>query len=141
MPMTKKRRKMDKNKRRCLFSLGKKSKLAEPIENTVLEKSPVKNNKSGQIVDAIIENQSVEENNLIEKSKPKRQSADKSTIKDIIEQPKEEINEDVKKEIPLSKTPKITGQRYENVYFYEIKKMVFYFYVPLNLMFLLILLL
>lgn len=119
---------MDKNKRRCLFGLGKKSTLAEPIENPILEKPLVKNDKNGQIVDAIIENQSVEQNNLTEKSKSKRQSSDKSTVKDKIEQLKEEINEDVKKDKPLSKTPKIAGQRY--LYFYEIKKS-FYFYVPL----------
>lgn len=105
--MTKKRRKMDKNKRRCLFGSEKKSKLVEPVKNTILEKPSMKNNKNGQIVDIIIENQSVEENNLMEKSKFKRQS-DKSTIKDKIEQLKEEI-----KEVPLSKTPKIAGQRYE----------------------------
>lgn len=111
MPMTKKRRRMDKNKRRCLFGIEKKSNVVEPvtdpvIENTTLEK-PIKKMKNEQVVDIKIENKSIDENILIEESKPKRQSLDKSTVKDEIEQPVKKISEDIEKKV----TPRIE-QRY-----------------------------
>lgn len=125
MPMTKKRRKPDKNKRKCLFEAKKKIQLDKLIENTISVDDPtIKKTKNGRIVD--IKKEPIEENHLKVKSKPnsphpidesikeknREQSVDKSkTIEDIEE--KSKVIEGDKEETSKSKSLTKTKQGYD----------------------------
>jgi len=118
MPMIKKRKKMDKNKRRSLFGANKISKLDNPIENKI-QQPLVKKTKNGRIVDVKIEEQPTEDIQLKEESKHKRQSVNKITEDENIEKPIKEIQKVVDKKLSkLSKLPPKTEQRYEIYFFY-----------------------
>lgn len=128
--MIKKRRRMDKNKRRCLLSAGKKAtadpviedKVESPIVNNV-EPPTKKKSKKRRIVDIKMERESIEKSNLVEESKPKGKSVKESTDKKEIEQPMKVSTEDMKVEVPKPKSKPLTKtkQRYYNYYILLIK--------------------
>lgn len=123
--MTKKRRKPDKNKRKCLFGAKKKIQFDKLIENSISVDDPtIKKTKNGRIVDT--KKEPIEENHLKVESKPnlphpidesikeknREQSVDKSNIVEIIEE-KSKIIEDVKEETSKSKSLTKTKQGYD----------------------------
>jgi len=117
MPMIKKRKKMDKNKRRSLFGADKILKLDDPIKNKI--KQPlVKKTKNDRIIDVKIEKQPTKDIQLKEESKHKRQSVNKITGNENIEKPMKEIQEVVGEKLSkLSKLPPKTEQRYVMYFF------------------------
>lgn len=127
MPMIKRRRRMDKNKRRCLYGVEKKPNSIQSIETpiTPVEEEPiVKKHKNGRIINLKVEEKINEDHSTDEKSESKCKVADKSTKKDkMIEKSKEESIEDVKVEISNPKSSAKTKQRYKNFNF------IYVFYV------------
>jgi len=123
MPMIKKRRKMDKKKRRCLFGAAKKTKLDPPIENLIiLEKPIIKKHKNGRLLDI-----KKEESELIKESNSKLNSdsnlkSSNNSIEDKeIEQSVEQNNVDIKEELlPNSKLSTKNKQWYVNIDMYVI---------------------
>lgn len=132
MPMIKRRRRMNKKKRRCLF--GAEIKATADLENedkTVnrVEPSSKKKTKNGRIVaDIKVEKESIEKSNLAEESKPKLKSVKESGVKKEIEQPLKESIEDIKNvSKPKSKPPTKTKQRYcKSIFILNVKQIVLF---------------
>lgn len=118
--MIKRRRKMDKKKRRCLYGAEKKPNSIQCIDTTTIslieEEPTVKTNKNGRIINIKVEEKINVDHSTVEKSETKCKSADKSTKKDkTIEKSKEENIEDVKVEVSNPKIPTKTKQRYKHI--------------------------
>lgn len=114
--MIKRRRRMDKKKRRCLFGADKKSAPEVVVDEKLVkdvEAPSKKKTKNGRIVASKIEKESIEKSNLIEESKPKHKSLKESAEKKEIEQPLEESTVDLKEDVakPKSKPSTKTKQR------------------------------
>lgn len=116
--MIKRRRKMDKKKRRCLYGVEKKLNSIQPVENTSLieEEPPMKKNKNGRIVNIKIEEKILEDHSADENFESKSKSAEKSIEEKIIEKLKEESIKDIKVEISNPKSQTKTKQRYKNIH-------------------------
>lgn len=128
--MIKKRKKMDKKKRRCLYGVDKVLKFDDPIENKIdlpQQQQPiVKKTKNGRVIDVKTEKEPTEGIQLKEESKPKRQCV-KSTEEKKIEPPVEKIREVIEeKASKSSKLPPKTKQRY------KIKVVIFQKYTDIN---------
>lgn len=113
--MIKKRRRVDKKKRRCLFGAMKNTELDQSTENIaiIVEKPVVKKTKIERIVD-IKKEETIDESLITEDPKTKSVSDDEESVakkkeRDVNKSTIEET-ENPKKELK-SKTPKKTKQK------------------------------
>lgn len=115
MPMIKRRRKIDKKKRRCLYGIEKKPNSIQPVENiSQIEEEPSsKKNKNGRIVNIKIEENTLEDHSADENFESKSKSSEKSIEEKNIDTLKEESIKDVKVEVSNPKSQTKTKQRYE----------------------------
>lgn len=114
MPMTKKRRRVDKKKRRNLFTTVNIAKVDKPIEKSPSpEQSQIKKTKNGR-VDQNLED-SVEESSVVEDLKQNRSSFTEVLEKELNEQSVEESCDDIETDKEMPKLKK-TKQRYENAH-------------------------
>lgn len=110
MPMIKRRRKMDKKKRKCLFGPKKQTKPNESTETMNLEQQDSKKTKVEKIVDIKKEVLMEANHKTKSKSKPKCQLDNESTKEKEQDQSKEEANV-VEEEISTCKLSIKTKQR------------------------------
>lgn len=114
--MIKKRRKIDKKKRRCLYSVEKKTKPIQSIENilSLVEEPPTKKNKNGRIT-SLIEEKITKDHSTDNESEVKSKSAEKSTEEEKIIEKSEESIGDVKEDVSNPNSQSKTKQRYGNI--------------------------
>lgn len=110
MPMIKKRRKVDKKKRKCLYGAENIPKLDKLIDNKISQQPLVKKTKNSRIVDVKIEKQHTEDMQLKEESKLKRQPVNKITEDEKTEKLVKEIEVVEENVSKSSKLPSKTKQ-------------------------------